>query len=450
MKDNGESQNGTKTGDYQIPDDLLLVSMEVENVMRIQAAAIHPTPDLTKIGGKNANGKSTLIDSVSRTLCGGSAVPAEALRRGQRKGFDRTRIESRSDPAFGLIAERQYRKGSDKLVVMFDGDTEPRKAPQGILSALYNANAGQPDDFLDLKPADMRAMLQKLVGIDFTTLDADRAKAYSERTFVNREAKALEGKVDALPRYPEAKEAVDTSALQAELTTANTTNAAAEAAEREIETLFAQSSQYDDELERLRARAVEIKTAKATIQTQMTEAAGKAVEPVDAQAIIDRLINAQELNDKVEANVRRREAETEMRNKTAEALKLTLAIENIDAEKAKQLAEAKFPVPGLGFSDDGVLLNDLPFEQASEKEQLVAAAAICLAQQPKLKALRFQRGSLLDSENEAALRQFAKDNQCQIFFEVVASKDKQGKYQPSDCAVIIEDGLITERNESGE
>lgn len=449
-ENHGENQNGQMNDDYQIPDDLLLVSMETENVMRIQVAAIHPTPDLTKIGGKNAAGKSTLIDSVSRTLCGGSAVPAEPLRRGEQKGFDRTRIESRSDPAFGLIAERQYTKNGYKLVVMFDGDAEPRKAPQGILTALYNANAGQPDDFLDLKPSEKKAMLQKLVGIDFSESDAARNKAYNERKFINREIKTLEGKVEALPRYPEVKEAVDTSALMASLKEAEQKNRAAEAAEREIETLTAQSKQYDAELERLRTRANEIKAAKETIQTKMAEAADKAVEPVDTQAITDQLINAQELNDKVDANVRRRETETELRTKNAESVKLTLAIEKIDEDKARQLAEAKFPVAGLGFSDEGILLNDLPFEQASEKERMVAAGIICLAQQPKLKALRFQRGSLLDSEGEAFWRQFAKDRKCQIFFEVVANKDKSGKYQPADCAVIIEEGLVVERNSDGE
>lgn len=415
--------------------------------MRIQAAAIHPSPDLTKVGGKNANGKSTLIDSVSRTLCGGRAVPAEPLRRGQRKGFDRTRIESRTVSDFGLVAERQYTKNSDKLVVMFDGDTEPRKAPQEILNGLYNANAGQPDDFLDLKAPERKAMLQKLVGIDFSQLDAAREKAYNERKFINREVKSLEGKVDTLLRYPEVKEAVDTSALMAQLKTAEEANKQVDANERESELIVTQVDQYEAEIEALRKRAIELKGKQAALRERVAELASSEVERVDTQAITDQLINAQELNDKVDANKRRREAETELRTKTGDALKLTLEIEKIDEEKAQLLANAKFPVPGLGFSDDGVLLNGLPFEQASEKEQLVTSAAVCLAQQPKLKALRFQRGSLLDAENEAALRQFAKENQCQIFFEVVANKAKDGKYEPRDCAVIIEDGMVVEREE---
>lgn len=442
------TQENAKTEDYRIPDDLLLVSMETENVMRIQVAAIHPTPDLTKIGGKNAAGKSTLIDSVSRTLCGGSAVPAEPLRRGERKGFDRTRIGSRSDPAFGLVAERQYTKKGDKLVVMFDGDVEPRKAPQGILTALYNANAGQPDDFLDLKAPEKKAVLQKLVGIDFAELDAAKDKAYNERTFINREIKTLEGKVDALPCFPEAKEAVDPSALMASLRETEQRNRAADAAEREMDSLSAQIEQYAAELERLRARAAEVKAAQETIRGQMVIVANKAIEPVDTQAIADQITNIQELNKKVEANTRRRESETELRTKNGDSLKLTLAIEKIDEEKTRQLANAKFPIAGLSFSDDGILLNDLPFEQASEKEQMVTAGAICLAQQPKLKALRFKRGSLLDSESESFWRQFAKDNQCQIFFEVVASRDQSGKYQPTDCAVIIEEGLVVEREKN--
>lgn len=433
MTDNGENQNGQTRDDYQIPDDLLVVQLEVENVKRINAAAISPTDEMTKVGGFNENGKSTLLDSLEYTLCGGRALPVEPLRRGTKKGFSRVRIESRSTD-FGLLAERQYTKKSDKLVVMLDGQDQPITAPQRMLDALYDANAAQPDDFLSLKPKDQLALLQELVGVSFDDLDSQRESLYKERTGVNGAAKLLEGQVAAMPKFDEVKEPVDTSALQAELKAAEQVNRQAEAAEHEIETLSAQSQQYDAELERLRARANEIKAAKEEIQTKMAEAASKAVEPVDTQTITDKLINAQELNDKVDANVRRREAEKQFRAKNAESMKLTLAIEKIVEEKEKRLAEAKFPVEGLSFGDEGVLLHGLPLEQASQEQQVITAAAIALAKRPKLRVILMRRGSLLDVQHQASLRAWAKKNKCQVILEVVG-KD-------ADCNVIIEDGYV--------
>lgn len=428
-------------GHFEIPDDLRIIQLSVENVKRIEAAAISPTDEITKIGGWNENGKSSLIDSIEYTLCGGRALPVEPLRRGARKGFSRVQIGSAST-GIGLVAERHYTKKGDKLVVMLDGEDQPVTAPQKLLDTLYNANAAQPDDFLSLKAKDKLAVLQKLLGISFDDLDEKYAEIYAERTGVNQEVKLLEGQIEAMPQYPEAKEAKDTSTLMAELRHAEEKNRTSESAQREIETLTAQSEQYDQEIARLRTRAAEIKTTQGQIRERMTVLAGEAVELIDTQKITDSLINAQELNDKVEANQRRRELQTQMRKKNAETDRLTFAIEALGEERADRIASAKFPVAGLSFSDDGVLLNGLPLEQASQEQQVIVAAGIALAQQPALKAILMRRGSLLDPKHQAVLREWAKENKVQVFLEVVG-KD-------TDCNVIIENGLVEKGSTNGD
>lgn len=405
----------------------------MENVKRIEAAAISPTDEVTKIGGWNENGKSSLIDSIEYTLCGGRALPVEPLRRGARKGFSRVQIGSAST-GVGLVAERQYTKKGDRLVVMLDGEDQPITAPQKLLDQLYNANAAKPDDFLDLKGKDQREVLQKLVGVTFDDLETKYAELYRERTGLNREAKLLEGQIEGMTHYPEAKEAVDTTALLAELKTAEDANKQVDANEREVDILAAQIEQYGAEIESLRKRAIELKGKREALDERMTALAVSGIERVDTQAITDQLINAQELNDKVEANQRRRKLQTEFRGKNGEADKITLAIEQIAEEKADRLANAKFPVPGLSFSDDGVLFNDLPLEQASQEQQVIVAASIALAQQPALKAILMRRGSLLDPKHQAILREWAKENKCQVFLEVVG-KD-------ADCHVVIENGFV--------
>lgn len=405
----------------------------MENVKRIEAAAISPTDEVTKIGGWNENGKSSLIDSIEYTLCGGRALPVEPLRRGARKGFSRVQIGSASTGR-GLVAERQYTKKGDRLVVMLDGEDQPITAPQKLLDQLYNSNAAQPDDFLGLKGKDQREVLQKLVGVTFDDLETKYAELYRERTGLNRESKLLEGQIEGMTHYPEAKEAVDTTALLAELKIAEEANKQADVNEREAEVIAAQVEQYAAEIESLRKRAIELKGKQATLQERSSELASAGIERTDTQAITDQLINAQELNDKVEANQRRRKLQTEFRGKNADADKITLAIEQIAEEKADRLANAKFPIPGLSFSDDGVLFNELPLEQASQEQQVIVAASIALAQQPALRAILMRRGSLLDPKHQAILREWAKENKCQVFLEVVG-KD-------ADCHVVIENGFV--------
>lgn len=432
------------SNEIEIPDDLIIVQLEGENVKRLYAAAISPTDEVTKIGGWNENGKSSLIDCVEYTLCGGRSLPAEPLRRGAKKGASRVQIGSRSN-GFGLTAERRYTKKGDTLTVRLEGQDEPVTAPQKLLDRLYTAGAAQPDEFLDLKPKEKLALLQKVVGISFDDLNEQAEKLYAERAGITREAKLLEGQVVSAERYDDApKEVIDLSDLRDQLEKAAEHNKSVEQQERErersimqVENLLNQALQCDAEVEALRKRAIELKEKAVSLRTEASARTfpdGEVLEAVSTNELIARLQEAEEINQKVRANEQRRELEKQTRAKNSEVTKLTFALERIVEEKESRLANAKFPVEGLSFSDDGVLLNGIPFEQASQEQQVVTAAAIRLAENPKLKAILMRRGSLLDPKHQAALRVWAKENKCQVFLEVVG-KD-------ADCQVVIEDGRV--------
>ncbi len=207
----------TKSAEIEIPDDLIIVQLEGENVKRLYAAAISPTDEVTKIGGWNEQGKSTLIDCVEYTLCGGRSLPAEPLRKGAKKGRSKVRVESRLGE-FGLDAERRYTKKGDTLTVKLDGQEEPITSPQKLLDRLYSAGAAQPDEFLDLKPKEKMALLLKVGGVSFDDLNEQAEKLYAERTGIAREAKLLEAQVSSAERFDGApKEPVDIAGVQAEL-----------------------------------------------------------------------------------------------------------------------------------------------------------------------------------------------------------------------------------------
>lgn len=420
-----------------------IIHLEVENFKRARAIEITPNGETVILGGENEQGKTSILDALACVIGGGKQVPDVPIHRGQKKARVKAVIgrEPYTIDTADFIAERRFTKGGPKNgTLTITGKNAPQGAPQDFLDQLFGDLSFDPLAFAEGKTAADRARrfqtLRDIVGIDFRELDAQRAQAYEERKFINQEVKRLEGKVENLDHFPKApKQRVDTSALMVELKEAETRNKQSEAAEREIERLTAEIRAGDGELVRLRARAEEIKTSQAQIRERMVTAASNAIETVDTQPITDSLVNAQELNDQVDANARRRESETELRNKNAEAMKLTLAIEEIDAEKERQLAEAKFPVEGLGFDDGGVLFNGLPFEQASEEQTIMVSAAIGLALNPQFRTLLVRKAALLDAKHRAALVKWGNDNNCQQLIEIV------GK---SGATVVIEDGLVAE------
>ena len=112
----------------------------------------------------------------------------------------------------------------------------------------------------------------------------------------------------------------------------------------------------------------------------------------------------------------------------------TKTISEIDERKRAELAAAEFPVAGLGFDDDGVLLNDLPFSQASSAEKLRVSVAMGLAMNPRLRVLLIRDGSLLDEESLGIIQEMAEKSDAQIWIERVG--------EGAECQVIIEDGSI--------
>jgi len=96
--------------------------------------------------------------------------------------------------------------------------------------------------------------------------------------------------------------------------------------------------------------------------------------------------------------------------------------------------EAKFPIDGLGFNEQGVTFNGIPFKQCSSAERLKVSLAMAMALNPELKVIRITNGNLLDSSNMTVVEQMAKDNDYQIWLEMVNETGSMGIY--------IEDGEV--------
>ena len=92
--------------------------------------------------------------------------------------------------------------------------------------------------------------------------------------------------------------------------------------------------------------------------------------------------NVAAINRKVSENAQHQAQNAAVQTHQFEVDRLTADIQRIDGEKADQLAWANFPLEGLSFDDSRVLLNNVPFSQASQARQLQAAVAIGLAPNP--------------------------------------------------------------------
>lgn len=408
-----------------------IVSLQAENVKRLRAVEIRPDPagNMVIIGGQNEQGKTSVLDSIEMALRGGDSLPPKPIR----EGATRARIVAELDD---LSVKRTFtRSGSYLEITAKDG--AKLKSPQALLDSLVGRLSFDPLCFSRQKPEEQAETLRKLVGLDVSDLDAQRARLYDERTQKGRELKNARGSYDVAPSWPDAPAAeVSLSELAAawqaavEYNRAGKTLAAVAAqAKRDVEQWRQTVAAAERHLRDSRAKLAEVEA-----QAETAERAAEGHEPKDELAAKRAMDSAEDINLKVRENAARRKLAANASAAQTEVDRLTAAIEQIDQQKRERLAAAAWPIPGLGLGESGVEFRGIPFRQCSSAQQLEISVAMGLTLNPKLRVLLIRDGSLLDDAHLAAIAAQARAADAQVWVERVGDKDAS--------AVIIEDGSV--------
>lgn len=411
-------------------ETLKIIELKVSNVKRLRAITIKPDGNLVVVGGDNGEGKTSTLDAIWMALGGAKAIPDEPVRRGTTKATVELNLGE-------LVVRRTFAKKGTTSLAVFGANGVRQKSPQAILDALTGSLSFDPLSFLRLDAKAQAETLRQLVGLDLSELGKKRQAAYDERAGVNRDVKRLEGALASMRHHPDAPDAaVSVAQLAEELRAGNAKNAANDRKRAALEDARANAVRQKAKVESLREQ---IKEAEA--EFEIMQSAGKALAAeindlvdVDTGNLAEAIENAESTNEKVRANAERARIDAELNEKAEVVAGLTAKLEQIDGVKADAIAKAQYPVDGLGVSDVGVTYNDLPFDQASQAQQLQASVAIGLALNPRLKVLLVRDGSLLDRNSLAAVAAQAEAAGAQIWLERVGEGD--------ECSVIIEDGAV--------
>lgn len=153
---------------------LKITAIDVQNIKGIKE--VHFEPDKTgliRICGKNASGKTSLMDAIQMALTGKDA-PEMPLRKGAAKGFAKLTLSN------GLTLEKSVTTKGEYLTVKAADGTK-FASPQKMLDTLVSPLTFDPLAFTRLKPQEQSAQLRSLAGIDTARQDAERDRAGLER-----------------------------------------------------------------------------------------------------------------------------------------------------------------------------------------------------------------------------------------------------------------------------
>jgi DNA repair exonuclease SbcCD ATPase subunit len=410
-----------------------IVEFKAENVKKLKVVEIKPDGSMIVVGGKNAQGKSSVLDAILAALAGKKKLSPKMLREGAKKGFVELDLGD-------LLVRRTFTESGGGSLKVENNEGATFQSPQKMLDKLVGAISFDPLEFTRLDSKKQVGVLKEITGLDFSDLDAERAELYARRTDVNREGSRLKALAEELEQSlpddtPEEK--VSVADIMKELNEAETLNTGYDSAKRAYDEVANNTKELVEKCNRLKAEFAAAKEELKQVRTRqkkLKESFDK-LQRIDTAPIKDRLSSVEENNKKVDANIAYNDCKTDLEKQRDSYKDLTKKINGIDSKKKRLLEESKLPVSGLEFDDGGVILNGLPFEQASGAEQLRVSVAIGLAANPKLKVLLIKDGSLLDEENLKIVGEMAEEAGAQIWLERVGTGE--------EISVIMEDGEVS-------
>jgi len=397
-----------------------IIELRASNVKRLKAVTITPDGPMVVVSGRNAQGKSSVLDAIWMALGGGAAQKdtARPIRDGENQA------EVRLDLGDFIVTRRWVGEKSTLTVMSKDG--AKYGSPQAFLDEKLGRLSFDPLAF-SLKPdKEQVADLLSLVSLPFdpVELDARRRGIFDERTEVGREVKVLEGQLDGIEDPGDVGDsAPDPDPIRQELREARTGNADRD----NVEAVLAEWRG------RLRRAKEEVADAEKAIK--------------DAVRVLDEMpgtIDIDEIEERMNATyaasaahgeaVLNRRRHDELKERRSVVHELTKQLQHIAEEKATALSKAEMPIDGLSFDDEGVTYQGIPFRQCSAAERLRVSVAMALAMNPTIKVIRITDGSLLDRENLALIEEMVKGRDAQCWIERV--EDESG------VGFVVEDGEI--------
>ena len=458
-------------------------ALSIENVKRVEAVQVECADGKSIIiGGRNGEGKTSILDGICWGLGGDRCKPTDAVRDGEQAFIDITLSN-------GIRAVRSGKNASLKVT-----DPGGSRSGQKLLDEFIDMLALRLPRFMEASEKEKIRTFLKIAGVEeeLSKLDKEYDELYQERLALGRIGKQKAGAAKELPFHEDAGcVELDASELGAKLQDAinarndyeNACGAKARAAEalktakiahdlhnsngrdslaeriNLTETMAKEAiaeikARLEDELAIVNSRAErDIKamqdehaaTGKTLTQgcLKAEQAAGEADKALTdltppEDGVIDQfsgeLKTISDTNLKARVNMAKDAAEREAAELRREYASMSKTLEDLDERRVALLAGADLPLAGLGIRDKQLTFNDRKWDCMSGAEQLRVATAIVRKLNPKCGFVLMDKLEQMDQET---LREFVEwlDSEG---MQLIATRVSTG----DECTIIIEEGKI--------
>ncbi|WP_370852278.1 AAA family ATPase [Megasphaera elsdenii] len=413
--------------------------LEIENVKRVKAVTLTPTENgLTVIGGRNGQGKTSVLDAIAWALGGNKLKPSESQRIGSAAPPS-IHIELNN----GLVVERKGKSSALHVI-----DPSGQKAGQQLLDSFIEKLALNLPKFMDARNDEKAETLLQIIGVgdQLAVLDRQEKSLYNQRLEVGRIADRKKKHAEELAWYPDAPaEPVSASELIKRQQAILAKNADNQHKRDMLESLRDQQTCIDVELDEIDDKMNELEAKKKALINERTavtadinsaETASANWQDESTAELEQDIANIDAINTKVRANAEKHRVQAEADELAGQYGDLTQQIESVKEQRMKLLDSADMPLPGLSVQDGELTYNGQKWDCMSGAEQLQVATAIVRKLNPDCGFVLMDKLEQMDPETLAAFGRWLEGEGLQVIATRVGTDDT--------CSIIIEDGYIKE------
>jgi AAA15 family ATPase/GTPase len=397
--------------------------LEIENVKRIKAIKIEPTANgLTIIGGRNNQGKTSVLDSIAWVLGGDKYRPSQAQR-------DQSVIPPnlRITMSNGLVVERKGKNSALKVT-----DPKGQKGGQQLLNDFVEQFSLNLPKFMESTSKEKAQILLKIIGVGdkLMALEREEQERYNERLTIGRIADQKEKYAKEQPAYNDAPaELVSASELikkQQDILAQNGEN------QRKRECLH----QLEQEDQRLMEQIQELLKKQEAVRADLTIARmnAKDLEDKSTTELEQNISDIEEINRKVRANLDKEKAEDDAKEYRRQCDQLTKQLDESREAKNNLLKTAELPLPELSIKDGELIYKGQQWDNMSGSDRLKVATAIVRKLNPECGFVLLDKLEQMDLE---VLNEFGEWLQAEGL-QAIATRVSTGE----ECSIIIEDGYV--------
>lgn len=398
-------------------------SLEIENVKKVKAVKLEPSEKgLTIIGGKNGQGKTSVLDSIAWALGGDKHKPSKAQRDGSLVPPNLHIVLSN-----GLIVERKG-KNSDLKVT----DPNGQRAGQQLLNEFVEQLALDLPKFMEVSNKEKAKTLLRIIGAEkeLAELETAEQNLYNDRTAIGRIADQKKKYADEMTFYDGVPaEIISASELikqQQDILAKNGENQRKREQKERYERELAEAQTVFDMASK---RLSEARENAETARRNAIDLLDESTEELELN-----IRNIDQLNAKIRSNLDKEKAEEEAKHYAAKYDELTTKIYDVRKKKKELLDNADMPLDGLSVDNGELTYKGSKWDCMSSSDQLKTAAAIVRRLNPDCGFVLMDKLEQMDGDT---LKEFGAWLEAEGL-QVIATRVSTG----DECTVIIEDGYV--------